>query len=119
MAHYAELSADNTVLRVLVVNNEDCLDANGVESEAVGAGFLARLIGGRWVQTSYNARFRKHYAGIGYAYDRLLDAFIPPRPFPSWTLDPDTCEWLAPVPYPTDGQPYRWDEPTQSWLALA
>jgi hypothetical protein len=90
---------------------------------------------GEWIQTSYNTKagihidpvtgnpsvdqsksLRKNYAGIGYTYDRDRDAFIPPRPFASWTLDEDTCLWNAPTPYPDDGKLYTWNEETTSWL---
>jgi len=81
MAHFAELGLDNTVLRVIVVHNNDCLDGNGQESEAVGAEFCRSHFGGTWVQTSYNATMRKNYAGIDFTYDSSRDAFIPPKPF--------------------------------------
>lgn len=83
---------------------------------------------GEWIQTSYNTRggvhlnggtpLRKNYAGVGYTYDRDRDAFIPPQPFPSWTLNDDTCLWDCPVAYPTDGKHYGWDEGTLSWIEL-
>lgn len=114
MAHFAELDENNMVLRVIVVHNNDCLDANGDESEAVGVAFCQNLFGGNWKQTSYNGNFRKHYAGIGYTYDAALDAFIAPQPFPSWSLDAD-CNWQAPVPHPNDGEMYRWNEEAQTW----
>ena len=114
MAHFAELDENNTVLRVIVVNNTDCLDQNGNESEAVGAQFCHNLLGGTWKQTSYNATFRKRYAGIGYVYNAEHDAFVSPQPFPSWTLDAD-ANWQAPTPMPTDGKLYNWNEDTQSW----
>ena len=79
-------------------------------------------------RTSYNTRggehvnggtpFRKNYAGIGYTYDEARDAFIPPKPFDSWLLDEDTCLWESPVPYPTDGEMYTWDEETTNWVAV-
>lgn len=119
MAHFAELDSNNTVLRVIVVNNNDILDSNGQESEEVGINFCKGLFGGEWKQTSYNANFRKNYAGIGYTYDGVLDAFIPPQPYPSWILNQSTCLWEAPVPMPTDGQLYGWDEATQSWVVIA
>jgi hypothetical protein len=72
-------------------------------------------LGGTWKQTSYNANFRKNYAGVGYTYDSQRDAFVPPRPFASWVLDEDTCLWAAPVAYPDDGKMYSWDEDTTSW----
>ena len=122
MAHFAEIGLNNTVLRVIVVHNNELLDENGVEQEAKGAEFCRNLFGGAWVQTSYNANFRKNYAGEGFTYDSTRDAFIPPKPFPSWVLNEDTCQWDAPVPYPTDvGTPeapkrYVWDEATASWM---
>lgn len=92
---------------------------------------------GEWIETSYNTRggiyydpqtgepspdqslaLRKNYAGIGYAYDHTLDAFIPPKPFPSWILDEQTCLWNPPVPYPNDGKVYKWDEQTKSWVEI-
>lgn len=114
MAHFAELDANNTVLRVIVVNNNDCLDENGNESEAVGVQFCQNLLGGNWIQTSYNGNFRKRYAGIGYIYNQGLDAFVAPAPYPSWTLNAD-AEWVPPVAMPTDGKVYNWNEDTQSW----
>jgi hypothetical protein len=119
MAHFAELGIDNLVLRVIVVHNNELLDENGQESEAKGAEFCRNLFGGTWVQTSYNANFRKNYAGQGFTYDSTRDAFIPPKPFPSWVLNEVTCNWDSPVPYPTDGKRYEWDEATTSWKELA
>jgi hypothetical protein len=117
MAHFAQLDGSNTVTQVIVVHNNELLD-NGVESEAKGIAFCQSLLGGTWVQTSYNAKIRKNYAGIGYTYDTARDAFIPPQPFASWLLDETTCKWQAPVPMPTDGKPYSWDETTTSWKEL-
>lgn len=119
MAHFAEIDTDrnNLVLRVVVVDNKDTSDAQGVEKEHIGASYLERLLGGTWKQTSYNANFRKHYAGVGFTYDAGRDAFIPPKPFPSWALDAD-CNWQAPVPMPTDGKMYGWDEDTKSWIEV-
>jgi len=83
---------------------------------------------GQWIQTSYNTRggqhpegrpLRKNYAGVGYTYDSVRDAFIPPQPFASWTLNEDTCLWEAPTPMPTDGKFYRWDESAASWVEVA
>lgn len=115
MAHFAELDKNNTVLRVVVINNNDCLDENGNESEAVGVEFCQKLLGGTWKQTSYNSNIRKNYAGPGYTYNSNLDAFISPQPFPSWTLDTETARWAPPTPMPTDGKLYLWNEETQSW----
>lgn len=121
MAHFAEIGLNNTVLQVIVVHNNELLDENGVEQEYKGASFCRNLFGGTWVQTSYNAKIRKNYAGIGFTYDSQRDAFIPPKPFASWVLNEQTCQWGAPVPMPADagtGEPpkrYTWDEPTISW----
>lgn len=118
MAHFAELDANNVVLRVIVVANKDTADASGEEKEHIGKAFCERLFGGNWVQTSYNGNFRKRYAGIGYTFDPNLDAFITPKPFPSWTLNQTTCDWEAPVPMPNDGKRYSWDEAAQSWVEI-
>jgi hypothetical protein len=120
MAHFAKLDQNNVVIEVNVVNNIELLAADGSESEMMGIAFLIRWSGGysNWKQTSYNGKFRKHYAGVGFTYDETRDAFIPPQPFPSWTLNEATCLWDAPVAYPTDGQRYQWDEPTTSWVAV-
>ena len=122
MAHFAELDSNNVVLRVVVVGNKDTADASGVEKEHIGAAFCERLFGGNWKQTSYNGNKRKNYAGIGYTYDSVRDAFIPPKPFASWVLVEETCQWKAPVDMPADagtGEPpkrYTWDEDTVSWV---
>ena len=121
MAHFAEIGLNNTVLQVIVVHNNELLDENGVEQEYKGASFCRNLFGGTWIQTSYNAKIRKNYAGVGFTYDSQRDAFIPPKPFASWVLNEETCQWNAPVPVPADagtGEPpkrYNWDEPTISW----
>jgi len=117
MAHFAELDANNMVLRVIVVGNKDTSDASGVEKESIGKAFCERLFGGNWVQTSYNGNIRKRYAGIGYSYDPTLDAFIAPQPYPSWTLDAN-ADWQAPVPMPDDGKMYSWDEAAQEWVEV-
>jgi len=119
MAHFAKLDENNVVLEVNVVNNSDLLQ-DGVESEAKGIQFLIDWSGGytNWKQTSYNGKFRKNYAGIGHTYDPIRDAFIEPQPFSSWVLNESTCRWNAPMPMPTDGQIYRWDEPTISWVVI-
>ncbi len=107
MAHFAEIGSDNIVLRVIVVH--DSLEAEGAE-------WCAANYGGRWVQTSYNARIRKNYAGPGFTYDEQRDAFIPPQPYPSWVLNESTCTWEAPIPMPMDGALYLWDEQAQAWV---
>ena len=99
MAHFAELDANNTVLRVIVVSNDMIIDEQGQESEAVGIAFCQSLFGTdtRWVQTSYNNNFRKNYAGIDFTYDLNRDAFIAPKPEgEGWILDEETCQWRNP-----------------------
>ena len=118
MAHFCQLNEENLVTQVIVVANQDTADQDGVENEAIGIEFCTNLLGGRWVQTSYNANIRKNYAGIGYKYDATLDAFIPPQPFESWTLNEEIAQWEAPTPYPDDGKRYSWDEETTSWVEI-
>ena len=115
MAHFAELDENNKVLRVLVVSN-DTIIVDGVENEQLGIDFLNDLYpdSGTWVQTSYNANIRKNYAGKGFQYDADLDAFIPPKRYPSWVLDTDRCIWVPPIDYPDSGS-YEWNEETQTW----
>ena len=110
MAHFAEIDSNNIVTRVLVVPNEQ---------EHRGQEYLSKDLGldGIWIQTSYNNRIRKNYAGIGYTYDTIRDAFIPPQPFPSWILNEETCQWESPTPYPTDGVMYQWNEESKDWEA--
>ena len=115
MAHFAQLTDENFVSQVIVVANEKCLDQNGNENEAIGALFCHQLLGGRWIQTSYNSNFRKNYAGINFFYDENKDAFIAPKPYESWLLNEDTCKWEAPIAYPQDGNDYYWDETTMEW----
>jgi hypothetical protein len=117
MAHFAELDETNTVLRVIVVDNNDCLNAEGQEDEAVGVAFCTALLGGNWVQTSYNGNKRARYAGVGYMYDAVRDVFLTPKPFPSWTLDEATTTWVAPVPMPTPGR-WEWDETAGEWRPI-
>ena len=116
MAHFAKLGIDNVVLEVLVVNNVDTMTPQGEEKEEIGVEFLQKLTGHQaWKQTSYNGKFRKRYAGHGYTYNSELDAFIPPKPYSSWTLDTQEANWQAPVAYPNDGKSYNWNEENQSW----
>lgn len=117
MAHFAEIGLNNVVQRVIVVNNNELLDENNVESEQKGADFCRNLFGGTWIQTSYNGTFRKNFAGAGFTYDSQRDAFISPKPFDSWVLNEDTCQWEAPTPMPEEGGPYGWDESSQTWVA--
>ena len=116
MAHFAELDETNIVKQIIVVHNNELLDENGNESEQKGIDFCTNLLGGTWVQTSYNGTIRKRYAGVGFLYDPILDAFIAPNPYPSWVLNSNTCDWEAPIPYPIDDKTYYWDEPSLSWL---
>ena len=109
MSHFAELDENNVVLRVLVGDNN-------MPNE--GYDWFVENLGGRWVQTSYNGNIRKNFAGIGYTYDEERDAFIPPKPFESWTLNETTCRWQAPVPYPQDGRVYTWDEDSLPWIEV-
>ena len=118
MAYFAELDANNIVLRVISVSNQDTSDANGVEKEHIGAAFCERLLGGRWKQTSYNSRIRKNYAGPGFMYREDIDAFIAPQPYASWSLNEETGNWEPPTARPTDGKFYSWDEDTTSWVAV-
>ena len=117
MAHFCKLGVGNLVLEVHVVNNEVITDNDGNEQEQLGVDFLNNLYGTRdvWKQTSYNGNFRKNFAGKGYSYDQERDAFIPPKPYSSWTLNESTCRWDSPVAYPTDGNVYRWNETNQTW----
>ena len=117
MAHFAKLE-NNIVTQVIVVSNQDILNEQGQDSEQKGIDFCSNLLGGTWKQTSYNGNIRKNYAGIGYKYDETLDAFIPPQPFNSWLLNEETCQWKAPVDYPTDNKKYSWNEDTTSWKEL-
>jgi hypothetical protein len=111
MAHFAKLGKGNIVERVELVSNDIAT------TEQAGADFLNNLYKTRdvWKQTSYNGNIRKNFAGIGFTYDQARDAFIPPKPFNSWTLNEDTCLWEAPVAYPNDGQKYKWNESTLTW----
>lgn len=114
MAHFAELNENNEVLQVIVVHNTELLDEQGQESEQKGIDFCVNLLGGRWIQTSYNSTIRKNFAGIGFSYDPINDWFLAPQPYPSWTLD-SNAQWQAPTPMPTDSNLYTWNESTLSW----
>lgn len=111
MAHAAQIDENGTVIQVLVV--PDSQEQRIQEYLADDCN-----LGGTWVQTSYNATIRKNYAGIGFTYDQERDAFIAPRPYASWILDEETCQWGAPVPYPTDGLMYAWNEELTDWEAI-
>jgi hypothetical protein len=114
MAYFAKIE-DNIVTQVIVVANDVLLDPQGNEVEQKGREFCSILLGGDWVQSSYNSTFRKNSAGIGFTYDTNRDAFIPPKPFDSWLLDEDTCLWGPPIPHPTDNQLHTWNEESMVW----
>ena len=122
MAHYAFLDENNIVTEVIVGKDEG---EDGVDWEAHYGAFRGQTckrtsyntIGG--VHSSGGTPYRKNYAGIGYTYDEDRDAFIPPRPFASWTLNESTCLWDSPVPHPDDGELYTWDEATTNWLPVS
>lgn len=124
MAHYAFLDENNIVTEVIVGIDENDLP-HGITSWEYHYG---QVRGQKCLRTSYNTRggvhiydgtpFRKNYAGIGYTYDEVRDAFIPPNPFDSWLLNEDTCLWDPPVPYPEDGETYKWDEETTNWVLI-
>ena len=110
MAHFAEIGSDNTVIRVIVADTKEWCEQN---------------LGGTWVQTSYNTHGNQHpegrplhknYAGIRYLWDGI--GFYAPQPYPSWTKNEETYLWESPVPYPTDGKSYSWDESSLSWIAV-
>jgi hypothetical protein len=117
MAHFAELDENNVVLRVIVVHNNELIDGEENESEQLGIDFCVAHFGGRWIQTSYNANFRKNYAGIAYTYDPIADVFIKPKPYPSWILD-SNHDWQAPTLQPVDvfnEYTWKWNEESLSW----
>ena len=107
MSHWAQIDENNIVTQVLVGPNY------GDEGEA-----FFNALGGTWIKTSYNGNIRKNFAGIGLLYDSTRDAFIPYKPFNSWVLDEDTCQWKAPIEYPTDGLMYQWDEELTDWKPI-
>jgi hypothetical protein len=127
MAHFAKLGLNNEVIGVEVLHNDVLLDADNNEVESIGVGFLTQLHGwALWKQTSYNNNIRKNFAGLGYTYDSVRDAFIAPQPYPSWTFNEDTCRYESPVPYPTEPvdengvltSAYIWDEETTTWKEI-
>jgi hypothetical protein len=126
MASFAKIGLNNKVIEVHSLHNNELKDSNGVEQEVNGIDFLTKLTGWSiWKQTSYNTLggvhrlggtpFRKNHAGIGYTYDEDRDAFIPKKPYSSWTLNETTCQWEAPSARPDDGKDYNWNETTKSW----
>lgn len=116
MAHFAKLDENNVVIHVSVVDNSVLDDGTGNEVEQRGVDFLTELHKHpNWKQTSYNGSFRKNYAGLGYKYMAEIDAFVPPKNYESWVLDPQRGDWVPPVPMPQDGKRYSWNESTKSW----
>lgn len=111
MAHYAFLDENNIVTEVITGIDETEL-IEGLHPEV----WYGNFRGQKCVRTSYNGNIRKNYAGIGYSYDEVRDAFIPPKPYPSWVLNEETCNWESPVPYPTDDKFYSWDEEQLQWV---
>lgn len=114
MAHYAFLD-DNNVVTEVIVGRHEYETVDGISDWET---YYGELRSQRCVRTSYNGNIRKNYAGIGYTYDKVRDAFIPPQPYPSWVLNETTCLWDVPVPRPDDGSPYVWDEDTVSWVQI-
>jgi hypothetical protein len=113
MAHYAFLNENNIVTEVITGIDETEL-IEGLDTETWYGNFRNQVC----KRTSYNGNYRKNYAGIGYTYDEARDAFISPKPFDSWILDEDTCNWNSPVAYPADGKFYMWDEEQQQWTEV-
>lgn len=129
MAHFAQLDENNIVINVIVVSNDDITNPEtGQEDELLGIAFCKNLVGAdtNWKQTSYNRNMRVHYASIGYFYDEELDVFIPPKPFESWVLNPETYFWESPVGHFPDlteeqelaGFRYIWNEENKEWELL-
>jgi len=113
MAHYAFLDQNNIVTEVIVGIDETEL-IEGLDTET----WYGNFRGQSCKRTSYNGNIRKNYAGVGYTYDQARDAFIAPKPFESWILDEETCQWQAPTPMPTDGLMYEWVEDDLNWQAI-
>ena len=111
MAHYAFLDQNNIVVEVIVGIDETEL-IEGLDPET----WYSQFRGLPCKRTSYNSNIRKNYAGIGFTYDSELDAFIAPKPFDSWILNPEICQWEAPSPYPSDDLVYFWDESELDWI---
>jgi len=119
MAHFAELDENNKVLRVVVVDNKDTANAEGVEVEAVGVAHLQSFLSGNWKQCSYNSNFRGNYCGKGDTYFVDQDLFMSPKPYNSWSMSTADATWQAPSAMPTDGGMYNWDEDNQTWINLS
>lgn len=123
MAYFAKLDEDNTVLEVHCVHDNELLDENNIEREQKGIDFLTKWSNGhtKWKQTSHNNGFRKTYASVGGKYDPKKDVFIKVKPYPSWVLNEDTCEWEAPIPKPSGetNKFYVWGENIQQWVLVS
>lgn len=119
MAYFAQLNENNVVLQVVAVVNDVIKDESGIEQEALGISFCKDLYGQdtNWVQTSFNNRIRGVFASVDCTYDAANDIFIPPKPYPSWVLT-EAFTWDPPIPYPTDGKKYEWDEATVSYVEI-
>lgn len=118
MAHFAKIdNQTNIVLEVNVVNNEDIQNLQFPDSEPLGITFLIpwSTPDTYWKQTSYNSNFRKHYAGVGYTYDKTNDVFIEPIPYSSWVLDTQNFVYMPPIEYPNDEKEYFWNESIVNW----
>lgn len=111
MAHYAFLDENNIVTEVIVGKDETDTSHDWEQ-------FYGQIRNQVCKRTSYNGNIRKNYAGIGYSYDYDRDAFIPPKPYPSWVLVEQTCLWDSPIPYPNDGKKYDWDENIKNWIEV-
>lgn len=109
MAHYAFINEHNIVLEVIAGKDETDTSNDWEQVYSEARGLTCK-------RTSYNGNIRKNYAGIGYTYDEQRDAFIPPKPFESWTLDEETCRWVAPKPYPSEEKLYVWVEALLDWV---
>lgn len=113
MGHYAFLDENNIVTEVITGRNEDEV-VNGISDWET---YYGNLRGQTCIRTSYHGNIRKNFAGIGFTYDPERDAFIPRQPYPSWTLDEETCQWVPPIPYPEQGS-YYWDEASVNWIEI-
>lgn len=115
MAHFAKIE-NNIVTQVIVVSNEDCGNLEFPESETIGKEFISSIgLNGNWIQTSYSAKFRKKYAGIGDEYHQEIDAFVYPKMFNSWIFNSEKCIYEAPIEKPSEGK-YIWDEEQLNWI---
>jgi len=118
MAHFAEVGDDNIVIRVVVVDDQQLRDEENRENEALGKAYLEAQLGGTWVQTSYNNKFRVRFAGAGMVWDEGRNAFYLPSPFESWVFNEETFDWDAPTALPEDaalGRAYEWNEKKKQW----